>query len=161
MSIQRYDSVDAYGGEGLLHKAEGGDVVLFTDHAAEVERLNAIVLGLTDPIKSANCRMLEYHQLKEEVERLTDENERLIAEQVALVARRKRNIDELKSERDAAVARAERAEEALREATLSLETISKKAGRDEYMEDMLQVRGYANSRATVARAALAAAFWAG
>ena len=29
------------------------------------------------------------------------------------------------------------------------------AGQDEYMEDMLQVRGYANNRATVARAALA------
>lgn len=46
-------------------------------------------------------------------------------------------------------------ETALHEAASSLETISASAGRDEYMEDMLQVRGYANSRATVARSALA------
>jgi len=50
--------------------------------------------------------------------------------------------------------RERRLEVALREAASSLETISKLAGRDEDMGDMMQVRGYANSRATVARAAL-------
>lgn len=40
----------------------------------------------------------------------------------------------------------------LHEATTSLETISKLAGRDEFMKHMSQVCGYANSRATVARA---------
>jgi hypothetical protein len=40
----------------------------------------------------------------------------------------------------------------LHEAATSLETISKLAGRDEFMKHMSQVCGYANSRATVARA---------
>ena len=40
----------------------------------------------------------------------------------------------------------------LHDATTSLETISKLAGRDEHMKHMSQVCGYANSRASVARA---------
>lgn len=40
----------------------------------------------------------------------------------------------------------------LHDATTSLETISKQAGRDEYMKHMSQVCGYAESRAKVARA---------
>lgn len=40
----------------------------------------------------------------------------------------------------------------LHEAATSLETISKQAGRDEFLKHMSQVCGYANSRATVARA---------
>jgi hypothetical protein len=44
----------------------------------------------------------------------------------------------------------------LADAAQSLETISRLAGRDEFMEDMTDVRGYANSRATVARSALSA-----
>ena len=43
---------------------------------------------------------------------------------------------------------------ALLDAATSLETIAKQAGRDEFMEDMLQVRGYAESRSKVALAAL-------
>ena len=43
---------------------------------------------------------------------------------------------------------------ALSAAALSLETIHKQAWRDEYLKHMEQVRGYANSRASVARAAL-------
>lgn len=46
--------------------------------------------------------------------------------------------------------------EALTEAAQSLETISNGAGRDEFMSDFGDVRGYARSRASVARAALAA-----
>lgn len=42
----------------------------------------------------------------------------------------------------------------LADAAQSLETISRLAGRDEFMEDMTDVRGYANSRASVARGAL-------
>lgn len=42
----------------------------------------------------------------------------------------------------------------LADAAQSLETISRLAGRDEFMEDMVDVRGYANSRAIVARGAL-------
>ena len=53
--------------------------------------------------------------------------------------------------------------EALKDATTSLETISLLSGRktfgqppiETYMEDFMQVRGYANSRMTVARAAIA------
>lgn len=52
---------------------------------------------------------------------------------------------------------------ALKEAATSLETISILSGRktfgqtpiETYMEDFMQVRGYANSRMTVARAAIA------
>ena len=39
-------------------------------------------------------------------------------------------------------------------AATSLETIHEQAGHDEWMKRMYQVRGYANSRATVAREAL-------
>jgi DNA repair exonuclease SbcCD ATPase subunit len=45
--------------------------------------------------------------------------------------------------------------EALRQAARSLRTISEQAGKDEYMKDMLDIRCYAASRATVAEAALA------
>jgi hypothetical protein len=47
-----------------------------------------------------------------------------------------------------------RLEAGLIAAAMSLETIHEQAGRDEFLIHMLQVRGYANSRATVARAAL-------
>lgn len=46
--------------------------------------------------------------------------------------------------------------EALRDAAQSLETISNGAGKDEFMRDMADIRGYARSRAGVARAALSA-----
>lgn len=42
----------------------------------------------------------------------------------------------------------------LADAAQSLETISLQAGRDEFMKDMTQIRGYANSRARVAQGAL-------
>ena len=44
----------------------------------------------------------------------------------------------------------------LADAAQSLETISLQAGRDEFMKDMTQIRGYANSRARVAQGALSA-----
>jgi hypothetical protein len=43
---------------------------------------------------------------------------------------------------------------ALTEAAMSLETIHEQAGHGEWIKHMDQVRGYANSRATVAREAL-------
>ena len=50
--------------------------------------------------------------------------------------------------------RAERLAEALRDAATSMQTIADKAGRDEYLMTMDEVRGYANSRANAALAAL-------
>lgn len=44
--------------------------------------------------------------------------------------------------------------EALQEAAQSLRTISEQAGKDEFMKDVYGIRGYANSRANVAEAAL-------
>lgn len=44
----------------------------------------------------------------------------------------------------------------LADAAQSLETISLQAGRDEFMKDMTQIRGYANSRARVAKGSLSA-----
>jgi len=44
--------------------------------------------------------------------------------------------------------------EALEAATKSLETIETQSGKDEYMQEIFQVRQYAHSRGTVARAAL-------
>ena len=44
----------------------------------------------------------------------------------------------------------------LADAAQSLETISRLAGRDEFMKDMTQIRGYANSRARVAKGSLSA-----
>lgn len=46
--------------------------------------------------------------------------------------------------------------DALSSAAQSLETISRQAGRDEFMAGMDDVRAYANSRARAAREALAA-----
>jgi len=52
---------------------------------------------------------------------------------------------------------AELLREALVNATMSLETISRNAGKSEaLLDDFMSVRGYANSRATIAREALAA-----
>jgi hypothetical protein len=48
----------------------------------------------------------------------------------------------------------ERLAEALQDAAKSMQTIADKAGRDEYLMTMDEVRGYANSRANAARAAL-------
>lgn len=56
--------------------------------------------------------------------------------------------------REQAEERAERLAEALRDAATSMQTIADKAGRDEYLMTMDQVRGYANNRADAARAAL-------
>lgn len=44
--------------------------------------------------------------------------------------------------------------EALKDAAQSLETISQNAGTNEYMKELSEVRGYAGSRASVARVAL-------
>lgn len=44
---------------------------------------------------------------------------------------------------------------ALHDAATSLETISRLAGKDEYLKTMLEVRGYAASRAQAAREAIA------
>lgn len=46
---------------------------------------------------------------------------------------------------------------ALNEAARSLETIANKAGKDESLERILQIRGYAESRAKVAYTAIAKA----
>lgn len=64
--------------------------------------------------------------------------------------------DEVVSARDydALLAERDRLRDALEQAAQSLESISKLAGRDEFMQDVLDIRGFANSRATVARAAL-------
>jgi UDP-N-acetylmuramoylalanine-D-glutamate ligase len=57
---------------------------------------------------------------------------------------------------EALLAERDRLRDALEQAAQSLESISKLAGRDEFMQDVLDIRGFANSRATVARAALQA-----
>jgi hypothetical protein len=46
--------------------------------------------------------------------------------------------------------------EALKEAEMSLRTIELQSGRDEYLNDMVNIRGYACSRGSVARAAITA-----
>lgn len=157
MSIQRYDLYEEseYPWHGSMHEMpETGDYVLYADHAAEVARLETVIIDLqtamrsTDPIQAANCRVTEYHQCKEEVARLEREidqckidlNELLIERDelqhtfdmvLASIERgtkqwrqatgRTEKLPDLGnlvewclSERDAAVARAERAEEALR-----------------------------------------------
>jgi len=64
-------------------------------------------------------------------------------------------IRALLAERDALAAEVERLAEALRDASTSMQTIADKAGRDDYLMTTDEVRGYANSRANAARAALA------
>lgn len=61
-----------------------------------------------------------------------------------------------RTEQQAGAAEPKGMREALEDAARSLETISKLAGGTEYMLSLLQVRGYAGSRALDARAALAA-----
>lgn len=60
-------------------------------------------------------------------------------------------FDVLRDTYKASLAREAALRKQLDDATTSLETISQMAGRDENMKHMSQVRGYANSRATVAR----------
>lgn len=68
-----------------------------------------------------------------------------------------RKLTAFQQERDDARADATRLREALRDAAMSLRTIARLAGRrDELLTEMSQVRGYANSRATVAETALGA-----
>lgn len=55
---------------------------------------------------------------------------------------------------ECAVRQVDRLAEALRDAATSMQTIADKAGRDEYLMTTDEVRGYANSRANAARAAL-------
>ena len=89
MSIQRFDLVshtENYEDAEMIGFPDG-DYVLFTDHAAEVERLNA------------------------ERDALTAEDQRREMYLIATL----NCAERAEKERDAAVARAERAEEALRE----------------------------------------------
>lgn len=57
----------------------------------------------------------------------------------------------LRAESELAVLRA-----ALKEAAMSLATIASQAGRDEFLTDMIQIKGYALSRSIAAEAALPA-----
>ena len=63
-------------------------------------------------------------------------------------------LDDQVARNRALLAERDAARDALEQAAQSLESISKLAGRDEFMQDVLDIRGFANSRATVARAAL-------
>lgn len=98
----------------------------------------------------------ENERLRAEVERLR----RLVQERDAMLGRRlcsgtnadgKPRCLVLAEER----ARADRLTEALRDAEKSLRTIADLAGGTEYLMTIGDVRGYANSRANAARAALA------
>ncbi len=51
-------------------------------------------------------------------------------------------------------AQAERLAGALRDAASSLEVVATESGRDKYLADLADVRGYSHSRAKAARAAL-------
>lgn len=59
-------------------------------------------------------------------------------------------LEQARRERDAMAA-------ALSDAATSLQTIARDAGKDEFLTDVLDIRGYAGSRALAARTALAAA----
>ena len=59
------------------------------------------------------------------------------------------------AERDALAKQVRDLREALDDAKQSLETIARGAGNHEFMTDMMDVRGYAHSRALAARAVLA------
>lgn len=61
------------------------------------------------------------------------------------------DFDEALAANKAGLAREAALRQQLDDATTSLETISQEAGRDENMKQLSQVRGYANSRAVVAR----------
>ncbi|MNX79513.1 hypothetical protein D3C86_1111430 [compost metagenome] len=80
-----------------------------------------------------------------EVERLREGIENQRANHKRLTGEAVKHVDEIHALRSH-----------LADAAQSLETISKLAGRDEFMKDMTDVRGYANSRAGVARGALSA-----
>ena len=64
------------------------------------------------------------------------------------------NIDLLGRQRDEAKQENKRLREALKDAAMSLETLSMSGGRDHPISDLVDVRGYASSRAWVARTAL-------
>jgi hypothetical protein len=79
-------------------------------------------------------------------------NEELIAR---LRAARNPHCQQAADRIEAQAAHIEGLEAALRDAASSLNTIAEQGGRDEYMRDWLEVRGYAANRCAAARAALA------
>lgn len=77
--IQRYDGVWWEMGEHVE-----GNYVTYEDHAAEVARLEAVVQDLQDAMRTTsafaflNCRVIEYHQLKEDFDQLNAVNAKLV-----------------------------------------------------------------------------------
>ncbi len=139
---QSCDCLIEWQGETPTYHAECGH------HAAiraEVERLRQRVDTLAEAIKVQDGELLKrVQQAEAEVERLEFEIRQVV------VARdiNMRGLEQAETKLKAVV-------EALGEAAMSLETISATAGMkgDEYLRTFLQVRGYANSRASVAIAA--------
>lgn len=94
--------------------------------------------------------MADVELLQAEIERLRAEVERLRADRDSWEQQASDRVADWHAEH----LRAERLAEALRDAATSMQTIADKAGRDEYLMTTDEVRGYANSRANAARAAL-------
>jgi rubrerythrin len=116
---------------------------LFTrSDAGEVDRLNTVVEQMK---REAKNDAIAYRAAIEKQEELRQDLE---------LTRLARQGDQIEIDGLKALCDGFRAQ--LADAAQSLETISLQAGRDEFMKDMTQVRGYANSRARVARGALSA-----
>lgn len=90
--------------------------------------------------------------IADELQRLSAENERKTAELIAAALDQQQRQDAYHRLR----AENERLRVALQESAMSLRTISAFAGKEDGLIAISDVRGYANSRATVAESALAA-----
>ena len=131
----------------------------------DTPRLRQIIAGATPlpwcgpdchPVGHIECREIGFigdialHSPSAPFVRAGSESDsRLVVEAVNALPSLLDEIDRLRSN-------AERLIDPLREAAASLDTISLLSGRDEGMEDLVQVRCYAHSRATVAHNALRA-----
>lgn len=132
--------------EVLAQANPGAQIPLFTRSDADViERLNTVVEQQKNMLASLRAELTDSYSindedLRAELETLRQQH----AEQSCIFCN---NSGELLSQ-----VKSLRAQ--LADAAQSLETISAQAGRDEFMKDMTDVRGYANSRARVAREGL-------
>lgn len=130
---------------------------------AEIERLRLHMDGCgrttANLAKSAEAAEAERDALRIDLQTADDRNRALRAEVERLRAGIEDNAARWSEMARALTAKAERAEAALYEAAMSLETIAEAGGSthlsDGLLEAMSQVRGYARNRAGVARAALA------
>lgn len=102
--------------------------------------------------KNALARIAELEEEKRVANDLSDAEENSLSPAVRNALKRFKNALEIRSLRH----ENDNLRKALGESAQSLRAIANMAGKDEYLKDVYQIRGYANSRASVAEEAILA-----